>query len=118
MARAARKSSVDDDKDPITIRIFSYNSDFSGYYILNGGAQATISGGDDKTNLFYGEFTLVDVDQVEVQIKTDSAADYLAVRVYRDGVKVKEGLNSSSIGEILTVNLTYTYDEEDVSEGE
>jgi len=108
--------SDDDDKDPITIRIFSYYANYSGTYVLNGGTPVALPVSEDKTELYYGEFTLADVNQVEVTVKTSTAAKYLAVRAYRDGVKVKEGLASSDSGVELSVTLTYTYDEEDVTE--
>jgi hypothetical protein len=103
----------DDEKDPITVRIFSYYADFSVTYVVNGGTAGSIPAGTDEGMLFYGEFTVQDVDQIEVDVTAPGTADYLEIRIYRDGVKVKEAVASSA----TALSITYTYDEEDVSEG-
>jgi len=112
---ALSHSCSDDEKDPITVRIFSYGADFSGTYIFNGGTAVTIPSCEKKEVLYYWEHTFEDLDQVEVDVKTGGTATFVAVRIYRDGARVKEAVNSSSSGAELTAYLTYTYDEEDVS---
>lgn len=109
----------DDEKDPITIRVFSYYSNFTGSYIVNGNTSGVISGGTgvplpNGDTIYYYELLFGELDQVEVTVMPLPAPDFIAIRVYRDGVKVKEAVASL----VTTLSLTYTYDEEDVSEGE
>ena len=111
----------EDEEDPITIRIFSYYTDYTGSYIVNGGPSNLITSGtpvvlSSGDIIYYSELSLGELDQVEVNVAytSTSVPEFIAIRVYRDGIKVKEAVASS----VTALSLTYTYDEEDVSESE
>lgn len=106
------------DPDPITVRIFSYGTDYSGTYVINeGGSELLPAGTNMGNNLYFGEFTLDDVDDVTVDVTSTGNVSSLGVRIYRDDVKVKDSVVlASSDPEKLTVSLTYAYDEESTSD--
>jgi hypothetical protein len=112
-------SCSDEGKDPITVRVFSYASDYSGTYILNGAAPLALPVGSDAdlSGLFYGELVLEDVNEVTVDVTTDGDANALSVRIYRDDEKAKDGNAVAETGPApLSVSLTYEYDDDDEDE--
>ncbi len=78
------------------------------FWLFPQGRKPSVSG------LFYGELVLEDVDEVTVDVTTVGDANALAVRIYRDDEKVKDGnAVAETMPATLSVSLTYEYDDED-----
>jgi hypothetical protein len=102
---------TDETRGTITVRVFSYYESFSGSYVVDGKNTVSIaaeSSYDAGGNIiYYSEYSLGEIDSLSVTITTSASADFLAIRVYKDGAKVKEAAGSS----IASLSLTYDYDE-------
>jgi len=105
----------DEEKEVIKIRIFCYMSTsagFSRWYIKNGESPEFGKVTTSSTGVFYEEITLEDVDEVEIEVVTLDLASSLAIKIYKDDVKVKEVTQDASTSPaIIRLNTTYTYGE-------
>ncbi len=102
----------DEPRDPITLRIFSYYQSFTGSYTVDDSpavAFTSASSFDTGTGatIYYSEYEIGEIDSLSVSITTSNTADFLAIRVFKDGVKAKEAVSSS----VSSLSLTYEYDE-------
>lgn len=102
----------DEPRDPITLRVFSYYQSFSGNYTVDDGVTKSLSSsssfdtGTGKT-IYYGEYELGEIESLSVSITASDTANILAIRIYKDGSKVKEAVSST----VSSLSLTYAYDE-------
>ena len=105
----------EEDKDPVTVRVFSYGSSFSGWYVLNGDSPEFFTEEIIKdSGINYFEKTLDDLDEVEVEVTSDDPVSSMAIRIYQDDEKVKEVSQESTYEKvIMRLNLSYTYGESD-----
>jgi hypothetical protein len=102
---------TDEPRDTITVRVFSYYESFSGSYTVDGENPVSISANSSYNVggkiLYYSEYALGEIDSLSVSVTTSASADFLAIRVYKDGARVKEAAGSS----VASLSLTYDYDE-------
>lgn len=101
-----------DQRDSITLRIFSFYQSFTGSYTVDNGTAVTIASEFSFDTgignvIHYSEYELGEIDSLSVSIVASNTANFLAIRVYKDGEKVKESINSS----VSSLSLTYEYDE-------
>lgn len=103
--------------DPISIKVITTHSStcasncFSGYYILDAGTPAGFSSTTSENTTSWYETTIDDVDQIEIAATTNETATSIAIKIYRNDIKVKESVKDGLTG-VTTLSLTYTYDEE------
>lgn len=108
---------VEEEKDPIKVRIFCYSSlledaGFSGWYIKNGESPVFFTVTTPQTGVYYLEIAIEDVDELEIEVITLAESSSLAIKIYKDDVKVKEVTqDASSYPTIIRLNTTYTYGE-------
>lgn len=107
---------TEENKDPIKIRIFCYSSvlpaGFSGWYIKNGESPSFFTVTTPQSGVYYTEIILDDVDEIEIEVITLAISSSLAIKIYKDDVKVKEvSQDASSSPAIIRLNTTYTYGE-------
>ncbi|MCX7679705.1 MAG: hypothetical protein N2316_10875 [Spirochaetes bacterium] len=106
----------EEEKDPITIRIFCYSSEnnagFAGWYIKNGESPQFFTITTPQGSVYYHEIILEDVDEIEIEVITLQASSSLAIKIYKDQEKVKEvSQDASSYPRIIRLNVTYKYGE-------
>jgi hypothetical protein len=106
---------TEEKKDKIVIRIFCYSSasvGFSRWYIKNGETPQFGTVNTASSGVYYEEITLEDVDEVEIEAVSLDLASSMAIKIYKDDVKVKEVTqDASSSPAIIRLNTTYTYGE-------
>jgi hypothetical protein len=106
---------TEEKKDIIKIRIFCYSSylvdaGFSGWYIKNGESPFFFTETVPQSGVYYKEIPLEDVDDIEIEVITLKESSSLAIKIYKDDVKVKEvNQDASSYPTIIRLNTTYTY---------
>jgi len=111
---------LEEEKDLIRVRIFCYSSEldagFSGWYIIDGESPQfftveTPQGGVDGS-VYYTEIQLEDIEELEIEVITLAISTSLAIKIYKDDVKVKEvNQDASTSPAIIRLNTTYTYGE-------
>jgi hypothetical protein len=105
---------TEEEKDPIKIRIFCYSSvlpaGFSGWYIKNGESPSFFTITTPQSGVYYTEIILEDVDELEIEVITLEVSSSLAIKIYKDDIKVKEASQDASTSPtIIRLNTTYTY---------
>jgi hypothetical protein len=108
--------------DPITFRVTSTSSVgvfVGGRYDINGGPSITFVGSNLGSGVYEYETTLEDVDYLEVSASKNDKSDTLKIKIYRNGIKVKEtsldSLALNGAAYIYNLELDYKYDEESTS---
>jgi hypothetical protein len=110
-------SCSDEENDPIKFRVTSTEGNFAGgRYNVNGGSTITFSGISIGNDIYEYEIKLKDVDYLEVYAQKITEDQSLEIRIYRNGVNVKEEIiepyQESGTEYIFNVSLSYEYDEE------
>ena len=114
--------SCSEDQDPIKFKVTCTGGNFSGYYIVDGGATNTFEGTLIENEIHEFEKEIEDIDTLEVSATKIDPQPLLEIRIYRDSTKVKEisiesnETISGSDDYKYTVLLDYEYGEEEESD--
>lgn len=97
--------------DPVTFKVVSQTAGFTGYYIVDNNPVSYYGDTGNVSGNFSYDQDAGELKYIDISCTAKAGATSLAIKVYRNGVKVKEATLASITG-TPTLTLTYRYKEE------
>jgi hypothetical protein len=98
--------------DEIQFKVFSTVAGFTGYYIVEDKEPKHFEDDNSASGDFSFSKNAGELKYIEVNVENKANATSLKIKIYRNGVKVKEASLDNITG-TKTLNLTYRFKEEE-----